>query len=671
MEESLILDGVRSVFAMLDRMVYSLISIFYNTIMDLANVQILKTSQINELTGRIYALIGIFMIFKVSFSLISYLVDPDKMMDKNAGAGTLIKNIVITFVLIVSVPFAFDMLYEAQSAILSDQIIPRFIFGDTIESSDAGLDKGGYNIYMFGCDKPVDDVKNMGNYIGLAIFKPFFVPEQREPLKGLPTDMKDWYCSAGAKNGEPSVANLLSKSDLYNAPKGFSTTYNYDIDYSFFISTAIGVVIALILLSFCFDVATRILRLLFLEIIAPIPIMSYIDPNSAKSGTFSKWLKEVSGTWISLFTRLASLFLAVYVIQIVSSGSELYFSKGYEFEGNVTWLKLLIIIGALVFAKQLPKLLEDVLGFKLGGNMTLNPFKKLESEALGGKQIFGTAGNVARGAAVGAGTMVGASIGSGVANAYAAEKGNKMKAFGQGLGTGAFYGAKDGYLAGYSGKKAKVLDVVEKNSRNRNLTADLVEKGAAHKPFALPRYMARNKITDITGKRGVSGTTDLMKDQINDLNIKTQLAMQKQQEASRTISDIKAGYKGKYMDQITTAFSRDINKNADGTLARIKRADGADGFDWANNVENMDAKDFITTHGLTFNKKDSLGNDIKDASGNIVQDLDARKEFIDTFDNLKSAEISYRTAYEDAISAEKEKNKLEKQKGKFEDIGKK
>ena len=411
MEESLILDGVRSVFAMLDRMVYSLISIFYNTIMDLANVQILGTGEINKFTGRIYALIGIFMLFKISFSLVNYLVDPDKIVDKSQGAGNLIKNIVITFVLIISVPFAFDMLYEAQSAILSDQIIPKFIFGTSITSSDVDMSGKNYSITMYGCEgEPIDNIKSMGNYIGLAIFRPFFVPEENtDETKGLPEDMKNWYCTAGSgayDGAEPSVKNLLGTSDLYNAPKGFSATYLYDMDYSFFLSTAIGVVVALILLSFCFDVAVRVLKLLFLEIVAPIPIMSFIDPNSSKNGTFSKWLKEVSGTWVSLFTRLASLFLAVYVIQIISVNDNLYFLNTYEFNGNITWLKLLLIIGALIFAKQLPKMAEDVLGFKLGGNMTLNPFKKLDQEALGfkeGRQLVGKVAVAGGSAALAAG----------------------------------------------------------------------------------------------------------------------------------------------------------------------------------------------------------------------------------------------------------------------------
>lgn len=427
MEESVFMDGVRAFFAMLDRMVYSLITIFYNTISDLAAAQLVNSDVITTITSRIYALLSIFMIFKISFSLINYIVNPDKISDKSKGGGVLIKNIVITFALIVSTPFAFNLMYEAQSALLADQLIPRFLLGIEInETPDANKTIGtGYELQMTDCDYTMR-IPNMGNYIGLAIFKPFFVPQEETTLGNevgaFTANAKNLYCTAGEILGESSVKHLLSDDDLYNSPKGWSTDSYYTIDYSFGLSTAIGIVVALIMLGYCFDIATRAFKLLFLEIIAPIPIISYIDPDSSKSGMFIKWLKEVGGTWISLFTRLASLFLAIFVIQqVTSSSGKLYFLTGYEFNGSRAWIKILIIIGALMFAKQLPKILENILGFQLGGNMTLNPLKKLESDAVGfkqGEKIAKTGATMATGAAVGA-------IGGGLSNAWAASVNNK------------------------------------------------------------------------------------------------------------------------------------------------------------------------------------------------------------------------------------------------------
>ena len=437
MEESIFMDGVRAFFAMLDRMAYSLITIFYNTINDLAAAQLVKTDVINQITGRMYALLGIFMLFKVSFSLINYIVDPNQIDDKTRGGGALIKR--ITFALIVSTPFAFNMIYEAQSAILADQLIPRFLLGVEVKKTpNKDTDTGVvYKLRMTGCTGADEELQipNMGNYLGLAIFKPFFVPQDdtvigdNEVGKVDSEVYSDLYCHAGEKLGEASVKNMLSDDDLYNAPKGWSTDNYYTMDYSFGLSTAIGIVIALILLGYCFDIATRAFKLLFLEIIAPIPIMSYVDPDSSKSGMFIKWLKEVAGTWVSLFTRLASLFLAIFVIQeITATDGNLYFVNGYEFHGNIAWIKILIIIGALMFAKQLPKILENILGFQLGGNMTVNPLKKLDSEALGFSQARKAA---ATGASMAAGAAVGALGGMG-ANAWAAHVNNKeaMKAIG-------------------------------------------------------------------------------------------------------------------------------------------------------------------------------------------------------------------------------------------------
>lgn len=662
MEEQLILDGVRSIFAMLDRMVYSLIGIFYNTIMDLANVQILKTSEINELTGRIYALIGIFMIFKVSFSLITYLVDPDKVMDKNAGAGTLIKNIVITFVLIISVPFAFDLLYEAQSAILSDQIIPRFIFGSTIESSNVDMSGKGYSISMYGCENSVD-VDNMGNYIGLAIFKPFFVPEQdTSQTKGLPTDMKNWYCTAGCSTGTcsdasiPSVSNLMSKSDLYNAPKGFSTNYKYDMDYSFFVSTAIGVVIALLFLGFCFDIAVRLLRLLFLEIIAPIPIMSYIDPNSAKSGTFSKWLKEVSSTWISLFTRLASVFLAVFVIQKISSDSNLYFSSGYTFDGSITWLKLLIIIGALMFAKQLPKMMEDVLGFKLGGNMTLNPFKKIESEALGGKQVMG-AGMAAATGVAGAAGAVSANL---INNAKKfKEDPNKnpltlkgtASSIGSGLLYGGYHGIRTGYGAGSSGKynvAKETMNAVQRASEDRNLNEALIKQGASKAPFAKARFMIKDKFTDVIGYQGKTGTTDELKGQLKQMAAQKQLIQSKFTNAQESISRYNANASNLFKESINKFNQFEHKYKTDDNGNMLLNGDGS--VQWEDNLQSYN--DFMKIHG-------------GDAMFSSMSRADEEKFELE-YNSMLKASQDYRKSYDDLLILNKTEQRLTGDKEKFD-----
>ena len=198
--------------------------------------------------------------------------------------------------------------------------------------------------------------------------------------------MPPLYCSSF----KGSTVSSYIVDDIYNEAK---SDY-YVIEYNVFISTIFGLVIVLFLISFCFDIAVRSLKLGFLEIIAPIPIISYIDPKQGKDGMMMKWFKEVGRTWADLFIRMASVFFVAFIVSLLESNSIDY----NDAKSSHFWLMLFIFLGALIFAKQLPKLIEQITGFKLSGKVQLNPFKKVSEEALFGKQVLGAAGAVGAGA---------------------------------------------------------------------------------------------------------------------------------------------------------------------------------------------------------------------------------------------------------------------------------
>lgn len=382
MEESTFMDGVRGVFAVIDRGVYGLITTFYNMITDLTEFTLISGDKISEISGKIYALIALFMIFKISFSLINYLVNPDILSDKTKGGGALIKNIILTFALVVIVPFGFDILYQAQAAIISDNLIGKLVSGD--ESVDGNM---VFSMDENECSGITASTDNAGDYIGLMAFRPFFqLSENKDSVwQNDFAQVKDMYCSASVNDKDASVKNLLANNKVYSAPHVFSTNHFYVVDYTIFISTAVGIVLVLVFLSFCFDIATRTIKLQFLELLAPIPIISYIDPDRSKNGMFSKWLKEVFNTWLSLFMRLLAFHIAIYLISLI---------KDVQLEGESLWINLLIIIGVLMFAKELPKLLESIMGIKMSGSFNLNPLKKLDEQALGfktGRNLLGKA----------------------------------------------------------------------------------------------------------------------------------------------------------------------------------------------------------------------------------------------------------------------------------------
>lgn len=381
------LDIVRSISAVLDRAVYWVISVAYDVVTGLANISIFKDETISEFSIRLYTLIGLFMIFRISFSLINYLINPDSLMDKEKGGGKLIQRIIITFILIIAVPQAFNLLSEAQEALLEDKVIEKFFLGEQFD--DSGNTVGGHSFLIDERCKTVAGknpitIAEDGKYIAMLVYRPFFQTDSSldDSIIGPFLTNDTFYCEAS------SVSALLTP-DIYNAPvisssnAGIAGTGDYRVDYWFIISALVGGVVACLMVSFCMDIAVRSIKLAFLQIISPIPIMSYIDP-SKKSSMFSKWAKEVGKTWLDLFLRLGSIYFAITIISSIDNIWDEASSTNHKY-----WVLLFIIIGALIFAKKLPSLIESVFGIKLSGNFNLNPFKKIRDEALFGKELTG------------------------------------------------------------------------------------------------------------------------------------------------------------------------------------------------------------------------------------------------------------------------------------------
>lgn len=376
MEQVWYLDLARALFAFFDSAIYGLMRNIYNLIEQISHYKIFDS--VDFLTDRIYIILSIFMLFKVSFSFINYLVNPDSFTDKEKGVQKVIINIIVMFVMLISCPWAFKQLWNLQDALINENVMARIVFGD--ESS-------GLKEYKFwdGCGEENKSVAaTNGDYVAIVVLRSFYKPytalEIPNAGSDFADDIKDDICHQYS-HGYPGIPERYLQSDIYNAKN--DDDY-YIMNYSVPASTAVGVVVLLILLSFAMDVGLRVIKLSFLEIFAPIPIVSYIDPSSGKNGMFKKWIKEVGSTWVSVFIRLLALYFAVVVIKEADS----LITIGDYPEASF-WVELFIVIGALMFAKQLPKLIQNITGINLDGGFNINPLKKISDQALGGKAVLG------------------------------------------------------------------------------------------------------------------------------------------------------------------------------------------------------------------------------------------------------------------------------------------
>ena len=369
------LDWIRNFIGFFDAVIYALINDIYVTFTTIASYTIISQDMIDKFATRIYALVGIFMLFKVSVSLINYFIDPDTFNDSSKGFGNIVKRIIVSLIMLVSVSLVFNIAFRVQTVILQDNIIGNLILGGTLENKDI---------------KASDVYSTAGSRMGFITLQAFLHPEDKNFINNV--DLNDKQAEV-YKSWEEVVKNqdLVGLLDLKNKEDGNG---HYIFRYSFGISTIAGLVVGLLLLRFCFDVGVRSVKLAFLQLIAPMPIISYVDP---KSDMFSKWVKQCTSTYISLFIRLAAIFFVIYVISIISSGSGGIFTF-YEYSinkkgeltqnvpDNIDYLAAaFIIIGLLMFATEIPKLLEELFGLSMGG-FSLNPLKNspVAAAAIGG-----------------------------------------------------------------------------------------------------------------------------------------------------------------------------------------------------------------------------------------------------------------------------------------------
>ena len=393
-------DIFRKLMLLLSRCALELTNHFFDIFIRLGKAEFLTNSQIQTIYSRVTLILGIFMLFKMSFSFIQYLINPETMSDKNKGAGKLITKAVLVVVFLGFTPYIFTGAFKLQNALLDSNILAKVIFG---KSSDV-------------------EVKNFGYELTSTIFFDFYttgVDDIEDYCEDLGPDMENLRDEI-KYHGTFSFANdclntSLEKTTL--APWTWFHTLNegYVIDFKWhgIVLVAVSIFVLYIILSYCLSVGIRVIQLGFLQLIAPIPILSYLGED--KDGAFSKWIKRCISTFIDLFIRLAIIYFVVYAIDLImgeSSDSYWYLMSTTDNPTGFTktLLSLILIIGMLLFAKKAPELIKEILPQGIGSNIGFGlDFGKNMKEAWGmAKKPIGVFG----GAAIAGGMRLANAIGT-------------------------------------------------------------------------------------------------------------------------------------------------------------------------------------------------------------------------------------------------------------------
>lgn len=429
----------------IDTVIYGFVDYVYDIFDKLAKLNLFKAENYQTIVSRIYVVLGLIMLFALAYSLLKAVINPDEFAKGETSFPKLIKNVVVSLVIIAVLPTVFTVAFNFQNAVLNKNTIPGLIFGVDSEDynkatdANAGRDMSYYVLSAFlhpnfdwcnGKGYTVDDHKSGDVNLSACASE----------INGD----GDWLLT----NGE----NLKSVTEKFKAGTYDISAFNDfgesaaagELTYNVFISTIAGVFLLYVLLNFCFDMAVRVVKLMFFQIIAPIPVICRVIPGGKLKDVFSDWTKKTISTYVEVFIRIAIMYLGVFMInQVIGNFSRADFGNLGPSQKLIT--EALVIMGVVIFMRQAPKLIGDMFHLDSGG-MKLGLMDKL---AMGGAL---TAGAVAGGAfgTLGRNLVSGA---RGVKNADGAW--NKVKAglFGAAsVGAGTLSGAARGFNRGKGAK---------------------------------------------------------------------------------------------------------------------------------------------------------------------------------------------------------------------------
>lgn len=400
--------GFRTLIFILCDGVYRLIYLTFYIFEKLGSARIIEDTQ--GIVNRISLIIGLFMVFRVTFAFVQYIVDPDAMLDKKKGAANIIKKIIISIVLLGSTSTLFNLAFKAQDLIIDNQIIGKIIFNS---SSSNGYDSD--SLYS-----TPENSSTFGGRLSAEVFSAFYrLNPEASPKDSDQEDCKTWLTNDDGNSGysklkEKIAQNKGALSGYKNSPAAIclneqdsSDEYIVDFDAGGFLALAFGIAVLYTIFIFTIQVGVRVIQLAYLQIIAPIPIIMYITPKGDEQ--LKKWGQQCSTTFLDFFMRCTIIYFAILVIQniwetgfigkLLSAGTES--SNGWE----TMYVGVIMIIAVLTFAKKVPNLIKEIFpslggaaGFDYGlsfKKQVVEPLKAGYNSPLGWGLKLGKAGAVA------------------------------------------------------------------------------------------------------------------------------------------------------------------------------------------------------------------------------------------------------------------------------------
>lgn len=528
----------RSIVFGVDKNIYKLVAFLYDMFETLCKGKLLTSSDINDLFKRIALILSLVMIISVAFTYIKVLLDPDKAYDMQKGIPGAIKKVILVIIMLGTSTYVFALLSNVQTAILSNDAIPKLLLPKTINKEY--VDSAGQTKQI-----------SFGSRFSGELFLAFW---QRRDKDGTKAYGEAGLCDKEYMDNAEIAIKVESNFEL--AEQCLNVTGEIDdssstvsgnveaktgfvIDFNWFIATIVGLIAAWLLLSYCLNVGIRMIQLTLLQILSPVAIIGYLSPKESTS--FEKWVRIYFSTYIDVFIRLVILNFVAYLMALIfESEGEFWTSIGMNSGADPIargFVTVIICLSLLAFAKKAPELIGKIWNT---GDSGLN---------------FGTEGKGAFAPALAAGSILAGGMLGGISGGIVSGI-SRARDYNEINGKGGFLAGVGGFASGLGhgvlsgAKKGNVISNVKnglssQNARNDNYRSLIASGGS------IPGRMMASVFDKFGGSRGTVDTRRMN----NTKEVREQLAAG-YKKAEETV-----GYR-QFMQEVETAYRNGDNEEA-------------------------------------------------------------------------------------------------------------
>ena len=425
-----------SLMLTLDGIVYSLVSYSYKLFMLMSQINYnVLYSILSPLIDRVKALIMVLILFKVVVAFLQFLVEPEKFDDKTKGGKQLVVNVLIVAGVLGISGFVFGLFNDLSMLVLGTFGGPEAFQVIKVDSGDTTINNGLLSRLIFGKNKQMDTADSFGKYLAASTLNIFLYDTKESKTKEAASIYNKIINSKENTTGS-TTATTGASSDDFDMMQiteladdiGRTVKYRYPL-----LSTIMGLYLIYSIVKIAVEVGVRMFKLIVLQIIAPIPIISIVS-DGVNGQTFKKFTNLFMGTFTSIFIRVGSLYLVTGFISEFYQQLSGQSNNGSLFGNSAAMasisdftkgmLLMILTVAAFTFVNALPKFLSEIFGTNFGE--ADKGFGKFLG-AVGGGIIGGASGAIS-GIASGAGfpgTLVNMAAGTG-RGVYGGFKGTKI-----------------------------------------------------------------------------------------------------------------------------------------------------------------------------------------------------------------------------------------------------